>query len=71
MKHNCTGAREREMSLMWVCSCGEQVNADEFTEDELKLLKWCVDVAQGHCARKNYDEKYNLVEKLYEKVSKM
>jgi len=71
MKHNCTGAREREMSLMWVCSCGEQVNAEEFTDEELKLFVWCVDVAQGVCARKNFDEKYNSLEMLSEKVRKM
>jgi len=35
MKHKCTESREREMSLMWVCSCGEQTTAEEqFAEDE-------------------------------------
>ena len=41
MKHNCTGAREREMSLMWVCSCGEQVNA-EFTSEEKHDLEYAI-----------------------------
>jgi hypothetical protein len=41
MKHNCTGAREREMSLMWVCSCGEHV-IFEFTSEEKQNLEYAI-----------------------------
>jgi hypothetical protein len=48
-------------------------NAKEIvlTADEVKLVVWCVEVAQGVSARKGFDEKYHLIEQLLEKVRKM
>ena len=40
MKHECVkgSGREREMDLMWTCSCGEQIPANEDTYTENKLF---------------------------------
>ena len=42
MKHNCYG-RDREMNLVWKCGkCGEQVPAEEFTDEDLHRVEWLI-----------------------------
>jgi hypothetical protein len=85
MKHNCTGSREREMSLMWVCSCGEQVQAEEFTAEEFTaeelndiefglncfVYRVETDIALGNAKVRVAKKTIKRVEKLLEKVRKM
>ena len=73
MKHNCTGAREREMSLMWVCSCGEQRIAEEFTEDELSTIEFALNKLFAGIPADEFEMSCQSeeVEKLLEKVRKM
>ena len=56
MKHNCTSDREMEMALMWVCSCGEQVQASEeaelldlvVTDEFAKMLHGFISLTASH-----------------------
>jgi len=73
MKHNCRGAREREMSLMWVCSCGSQVNAEPFTEDELSTIEFALNKLFAGIPADEFEMSCQSeeVEKLLEKVRMM
>lgn len=74
MKHECTEAREREMSLMWVCSCGEQAIAEEpFTEDELATIEFALNQLFAGIPANEFEMSCQSeeVEKLLEKVRKI
>jgi hypothetical protein len=84
MKHNCTGARDREMSLMWVCSCGEQVIAEElFTEMQIAELLFTLSSAidenertitglsKEESTKAAFREQKEVLESILEKVRKM